>query len=287
MSVILVTGASRGIGAHLCRSLHAAGHRVFAGVRRPDASTEWADLVGVRDFDAVPLDVTDDHQATEAVSRILRQTGKLDVLINNAGVAWLAPVELQSSSLLRDVMETNFFGALRMMRAVLPGMRRQRSGRIINISSLAAFHGLPAEAAYCASKSALDTAAQALALEVERFGIFVTSIRPGYTTTGLATSDVAEDVARDTEYEPLLRHLENLYRQSAQAAESPDLIVSAVERTIASDKPLPRIELGQLAAAVEVVRQGDPVAQLDSMRAVNAMEWWRNCEPSPSMEEAG
>ena len=287
MATILITGASRGIGAHLARQLHLAGHHVFAGMRRPSDRHALTDLVGQERFRVVQLDVGQGDDVDRAVDLALYETGGIDALINNAGVAWLSPLELQSEAVLRDTMETNFFGALRVARAVLPAMRAQRSGRIINISSLAAFHGLPAEAAYCASKSALDSASQSLALEVERFGIFVTSIRPGYTRGGLASSDVAADVSRETEYEPLLRHLEALYAQSATAAESPDLVARAVFEVLDSDSPPPRIEIGELAAAVAVVRSGDPTEQLDSMRAANAMEWWRAGQERPRTSEEG
>lgn len=286
MPTILVTGASRGIGAYLCRHLHDAGHRVFAGVRDPEVHTSLHDLVESDRLRVLHLDVRRESDPFRAVADIMEEVDRIDVLINNAGVAWLAPIELQTESVLRRTMETNFFGALRMTRAVLPIMRRQRGGKIINISSLAAFHGLPAEAAYCASKSALDVASQSLALEVERFGISVTSIRPGYTATGLATSSVAEDVSRRTVYEPLLEHLELLYRRSAESAESPDLVAAAVEEVIASDRPAPLVELGDLSAAVAVVRRGGPTERLDAMRAVHAMEWWRSGAPAYGGEEA-
>ena len=169
------------------------------------------------------------------------------------------------------------------MRAVLPSMRERRRGKILNISSLAAFHGLPAEAAYCASKSALDIASQSLALEVERFGISVTSIRPGYTDSGLAVSEVAEDVSRDSDYEPLLEHLQALYAQSAEEAESPELVAQAVFDVLRSETPPPCVELGELSIAVAVVRKGDPKERLDSIRAVNALDWWRagRAQPTP------
>ena len=286
MSTILVTGASRGIGAYLCRRLRDSGHRVFAGMRDPGAVRDRDSPNDREGVEGIRLDVRIDQDVSNALSHIESSVGRLDVLINNAGVAWLAPVELQSDDVLRQTMETNFFGALRMTRAVLPAMRRNRSGKIINISSLAAFHGLPAEAAYCASKSALDIASQSLALEVERFGVSVTSIRPGYTVGGLASSDIAEDVARDSEYEPMLRHLEGLYAQSAEAAESPELVASAVMEILATNTPPPCVEIGELASAVAVVRQGDPSERLDSMRAVNALEWWRAGRDRPTTENA-
>ena len=285
MSVVLITGAGRGIGAHLSRELHRSGHTVFAGIRNHAAENDIADLVQESDFHILPLDVRDDVQSREAAASVTRLAGRLDVLVNNAGVGWLAPLELQSEPILRETLETNFFGALRMTRAVLPVMRRQRSGKIINISSLAAFHGLPAESAYCASKSALEAASQSLALEVERFGISVTSIRPGYTTAGLACSEIPYGLPRDTEYEPLLRHLEAYSYQAAEDAESPDLITAAVAEVIASDAPRPRIELGELAKAVDVVRQGGPCEQLDSMRAIIDMEWWRKRRRAPELNE--
>src|SRR5260370_15024978 len=169
--VVLVTGCSSGFGLESALTFARAGYRVYATVRHPaklrqveTAAAAEGLTLGIRE-----LDVTNDRSVQQGVKGILEAEGRIDVLVNNAGVARVGPVELLPDALVRDTFETNFFGPLRTIRAVLPGMRAQRSGVIINISSVAGRPwGKPHTWAYDASKHALGTLSDGLALQLQR-----------------------------------------------------------------------------------------------------------------------
>jgi NAD(P)-dependent dehydrogenase (short-subunit alcohol dehydrogenase family) len=170
--VILITGASRGLGAVLAESFAAAGHRVFAGVRTlPETSSAQVTYV--------QLDVCQDKSIEAVVAAVMQQAGRVDVLINNAGLGAAVPLEEMSLEQARAIFDTNVWGAVAMMQALLPIMRAQGSGKIINVSSIAAEIALPYRALYSASKAALSSFSQALRLEVAAQGIQVSEIQPG------------------------------------------------------------------------------------------------------------
>ena len=220
MSIVLITGASRGIGAHLARQLAAQGHTVYAGMRQPAV-----DIPGNADCSdeirPIRMDITRESDIKAAMETIVAQCGRLDLLINNAGVAWFAAAEEMSSQVLRDTMETNFFGAVACTRAALPVMRAAGSGTVIMISSLASAVGLPLESAYCASKSALNAFAESLRLEVAPFGVRVAIIEPGITTGGLSTSIPDPAAPDESAYQALVDHTFKFY-DAAQADDDED-----------------------------------------------------------------
>ena len=158
--IILVTGASSGIGRATADFLHAQGHVVYGANR--DASRVSAP------WTAITLDVTKDEDCARAVAEILARHGRIDVLVNNAGLVWAGAVEDMSVEEARRQFDVNYFGALRLIRAVLPAMRGQGSGRIINVSSLAGRLGLPFQSHYSATKFALEGLTEALRPEVAR-----------------------------------------------------------------------------------------------------------------------
>ncbi|MGB9723328.1 MAG: SDR family oxidoreductase [Chloroflexia bacterium] len=173
--VVLITGASSGIGQACARYLAGQGYRVFGTSRRPEASAA--------DFEMIPMDVTDDDSVRRGVEEVMRRASRLDVLVNNAGFGLAGSVEDTTPEEAREQMETNFFGTLRLCRAVLPIMRAQRSGTIVNIGSLAGLIALPFQGLYSASKFALEGLTEALRMEVRPFGIRVVLIEPGDTRT--------------------------------------------------------------------------------------------------------
>lgn len=170
---ILITGASAGIGRRTAAMLAGAGHRVFGTSRHPIQPT----LDG---FTLLPLDVTSDESVTDCVSQVLAQAGRIDVLINNAGIEMLGALEETSIEEAKSLFETNFFGVMRMTTAVLPGMRARRSGTIINISSLAGHIAAPFQGIYSATKHALEGYTETLWFEVEPLGIHVALIEPNF-----------------------------------------------------------------------------------------------------------
>ncbi len=172
--VVLVTGTSSGIGQCCAEHLVKRGYRVFGGQRRlPDPAGAVPGLQVLR------LDVDDDQSVAEGVDEVLRSAGRLDAVVNNAGWGLMGAIEDTSVEEAKAQMETNFFGVLRVCRAVLPIMRRQGSGTIVNISSLGGIVGLPFSGLYSASKFALEGLSESLRLEVRPFGIRVVLVEPG------------------------------------------------------------------------------------------------------------
>jgi NAD(P)-dependent dehydrogenase (short-subunit alcohol dehydrogenase family) len=171
--IALVTGASSGIGRCIAARLAAAGYTVYGTSRQPKTDT----LDG---FHLIPLDVTDTDSATRCVATVLDRSGKIDVLVNNAGVELVGALEETGIDQAQALFETNFFGLVRMVNAVLPGMRAQRSGVIINISSIGGLGGVPFDGFYAASKHAVEGYTESLWYEVEPFNIRVALIEPGY-----------------------------------------------------------------------------------------------------------
>ncbi|MFB7270920.1 oxidoreductase [Streptomyces sp. NPDC056244] len=188
MSTWMITGASRGFGAEITRAALDAGHEVVATARNPKAvEALFPDASDT--LLALPLDVTDEEQARAAVAMAEKRFGTngrdsgIDVLVNNAGRGLLGAVEEIPDSAAKAVYETNVFGTLNVLRAVLPGMRRRRSGHIINISSVGGFTGTPGWGIYASTKFAVEGLSEALAAEVAPLGIKVTLVEPGFFRT--------------------------------------------------------------------------------------------------------
>ena len=185
MKTIIVTGASTGIGFAAAVSLMRAGHDVFATMRAPSKSPELLALAA-RDglpISVIPLDVDSDESVAAGVAHVLKARGRIDVLVNNAGIALVGSVEATPLAQFRQVMETNYFGALRCIQAVLPGMRERKSGRIVNVSSVAGRLAFSGQSAYGASKFALEAVSEALAAEAKPFNIRVNLVEPGVIET--------------------------------------------------------------------------------------------------------
>ena len=193
MSVVLITGCSSGIGLHTAVAFAKNGDTVVASMRNPAkaAALKTAVAKAGGEVDVVALDVTDDSSASAAVSAVLASHGRIDVLVNNAGVGLSGPVEDFPIDQARTAIETNFWGPVRMSRLVLPAMRAQGSGVIANVSSITArLPSFPGYGFYAAGKYAVNAMSESLAAEVAPFGIRVLSIEPGYFTTELvATCD--------------------------------------------------------------------------------------------------
>ena len=189
MSVVLITGASSGIG--LATALHFArlGDDVHAGLRNPDAATDLARAIERERLPIHPLrlDVDDARSVEHAVKRVLERSGRIDVLVNNAGVGGGGPLEEVPVDFARQMFDTNYFGVIRMVQAVLPGMRERRSGAIVNVSSIMGLVATAGHGHYCAVKHALEAASEVLAQEVYGFGIRVAIVEPGVVVTPIFT----------------------------------------------------------------------------------------------------
>jgi NAD(P)-dependent dehydrogenase (short-subunit alcohol dehydrogenase family) len=226
--VILITGASRGIGLACAEHLAARRHRVFGGCR-----TAGAHLA----FTLSPLDVRDDDSVREWVEDVLKQAGRIDVLINNAGVSLGGAVEEASPEDARALFETNLFGVLRVTNAVLPHMRANGGGRIINISSLAGRVGVPYLGLYAASKHALEGYSATLRYEVRRFGVQVSLVEPGDIRTGIMGTPPSNiQSAYDGERERATA----IHDANVRNAPPPERVARVVERIITTRYPRQR-----------------------------------------------
>jgi NAD(P)-dependent dehydrogenase (short-subunit alcohol dehydrogenase family) len=268
--VALVSGCSSGIGRVIAGHLAGAGWVVFAGLRRLDAGA--GDGLRALGLHPLALDVTDPAQCTVAVARIQAEQGRLDALVNNAGVDALGAVEDQPEHTLRSVMEVNFFGAMALTRCALPLLRRGRGTTIVMVSSLSGLLGLPGSSAYCASKFALEGAAEALRNEVGRFGVRVSLIEPGGFASAMSSKRaLAADYPADGPYAPMLRHLARARPASADPTPVAELVLEII------DSPAPRLRYAAGKQAVEVVAR---LATLQDegrqayARTVTGLDWW-------------
>lgn len=190
---VLITGCSSGFGLMSAIELAKRGHRVFATMRNLGKSgtlEEAAAAEGV-DLEIGPLDVTSDDSARAAVDHVVSTTGRIDALVNNAGLGSIGPFEDYSEDELRALFETNFFGAVRMMKSVLPTMREQGSGVIVNVSSISGLFAAPFFGPYAATKYALEAISESAAWELEPFGVWVTLVEPGRFNTGIMGNELS------------------------------------------------------------------------------------------------
>ena len=185
MPVALVTGTSTGIGLATAAALGRAGHNVYATMRNPERAPELFQLAGAEKLPIkiLTMDVDNDASVSRAVGEVLADVGRVDVLVNNAGVQGSGPIEEIPLAEFRRVMETNYFGVLRCIQAVLPGMRKQRDGHIVNVSTIGGRIAGLSQGPYCGSKFALEAVSEILAGEVKAFGIRVAIVEPGVTET--------------------------------------------------------------------------------------------------------
>src|SRR5437868_11029861 len=185
--VALVTGASSGIGQAAARKLVGAGFTVYGTSRKAAAGETRGGVV------FLPLDVTDDESVADAVREVLGRSGRIDVLVNNAGLGVTGAAEESSIEQARALFDTNVFGSIRMTRAVLPQMRQQGSGRIINISSVLGLVPAPFGALYAATKHAIEGYSESLDHEVREHGIRVLLVEPAYTRTSFDANAIPAD----------------------------------------------------------------------------------------------
>ena len=188
MASVLVTGTSKGIGFETALAFARAGHKVHATMRNPAQSPELAEIAARKKLPILisTMDVDSDQSVSGGIAAILKDHGPIDVLVNNAGVERAGSVEELPLAEFRAVMETNYFGALRCIQALVPGMRQRRSGCIINVTSVAGRLASPPLAPYTASKWALEALSEALAGEMKTFNVHVAIVEPGIVDTSMA-----------------------------------------------------------------------------------------------------
>ncbi|HMI06654.1 MAG TPA: SDR family oxidoreductase, partial [Flavobacterium sp.] len=194
--VILITGASSGIGKSIGEFLHHKGFVVYGTSRNPEKVTNSI-------FPLIALEVRNTESIKSAIAKVISISGRIDVVINNAGVGIIGPVEEIPTGEIRNNFETNLFGPIEVIKAVLPQMREQKSGLIINITSIAGYMGLPYRSVYSASKGALEILTEAIRMEVKPFGIELTNVAPGEYATNIAAHRYHAPVLENSAYKEI------------------------------------------------------------------------------------
>src|SRR5215213_5604630 len=227
--VAIVTGASGGIGEATARALHAAGYRVFGTSRR----TPGTRAPGI---EYLVCDVTSDESVQAAVGQVLAKAGRVDLLVNNAGVGLVAGAEESSLEQAKSLFDVNLFGVFRMTKAVLPTMRRQGSGRIVNISSVLGLIPAPFMALYAASKHALEGYSESMDHEIRSSGVRVVLVEPYYTRTSFDGNVYQADKQLDV-YQSARTNAEGVVRDEMKTADTPELVASAVVKAATDANP--------------------------------------------------
>ena len=255
-SVALVTGASSGIGEATAKRLAMAGYKVYGTSRRGTPS-------GPQSFPMLPLDVTSDESVEAAVTQLIRLEGRIDLLVNNAGFG-VAPGGAEESSIeqAKAIFETNFFGLIRMTRAVVPHMRRQGNGRIINIGSVLGFLPMPYGALYAATKHAVEGYSESLDHELRTRGIRVSVIEPAYTKTQFDANFMAPD-SKLEEYRDARALLDEVLKEVMAAADDPAVVADVVLKAAGATHPKLRYTAGKLAGRLRLLRRFAPAALVD------------------------
>lgn len=255
--IALVTGASSGIGLATAERLAGAGYKVYGTSRRGSQA-------GQRSFDMLPLDVTSDESVDALVQTLLQMEGRIDLLVNNAGFG-VAPAGAEESSIeqARAIFETNFFGIVRMTRAVVPHMRQQRAGRIINISSVFGFLPMPYMALYAATKHAVEGYSESLDHELRTRGIRVSLIEPANTNTQFDANLLQPDAALE-EYRDMRTALAKRMAKLVELGDQPGVVADAVLKAARAARPNLRYTAGGRAGLLRFLRRFAPAGVIDA-----------------------
>src|SRR4051812_17106668 len=255
--IALVTGASSGIGEATAQRLVAAGYTVY-GTSRRDAPARR------RSFAMLALDVTSDESVDGVVRDVIRLNGRIDLLVNNAGFS-IAPAGAEESSIeqARSIFDTNFFGIVRMTRAVVPHMRHQGRGRVINIGSVLGFLPAPYMALYAATKHAIEGYSESLDHELRTRGIRVSVIEPAYTKTQFDANLLQADSKLD-EYREVRAALGKKLKEQLAAADEPGIVADVVLQAATAARPSLRYTAGRVASRVRLLHRFAPARLLDS-----------------------
>jgi len=264
-SVALVTGSSSGIGFETSLLLARNGYHTYASMRNLGKSKTITEIANREKLplSVIQLDVDDDKSVKDAMYRIENEQGRIDVVVNNAGYLLIGSLEELSIEEFKEQFETNFFGAIRVIKEVLPIMRRQRVGTIVNISSLAGRVGLPLNSPYVSSKFALEGLSESMAYEIEQFGIKVVLLEPGYIKTNVANSfktgkNVVVTAANNKNNSPYAEFTQNRIATlgpSVKAGLDPIEVAKVILKAATSENPDLRYLIGEGAVKLMNMRR--------------------------------
>ena len=257
--IAIVTGASSGIGEVTAEQLARAGYKVYGTSRRGAQGQS-----GKRAFQMLALDVTSDESVAAAVNEVLRLEGRIDLLVNNAGFG-VAPAAAEESSIrqAQAIFDTNFFGTVRMIRAVVPHMRQRGSGRIINISSVLGFVPMPYMALYSATKHAVEGYSESLDQELRTQGIRVSLVEPAYIKSAFDANQLQPDQALD-EYRDLRVGLDLRVKEALEGADGPAVVAKTVVQVALAATPKVRYTSGVLAGRLRFLRRFAPAGLVEA-----------------------
>jgi NAD(P)-dependent dehydrogenase (short-subunit alcohol dehydrogenase family) len=255
--VALVTGASSGIGQATAALLARAGYMVYGTSRRGGTGSG-------RSFEMLSLDVTSDDSVVDAVQQLMQREGRIDLLVNNAGFG-VAPAGAEESTVqqAQSIFDTNFFGIVRMTRAVLPQMRKQGAGRIINISSVLGLLPMPYGALYAATKHAIEGYSESLDHELRTRGIRVSVIEPAYTKTPFDANFLEPDAMLDA-YREARVAVSQRVKEVMATADQPGIVAEVVLKAASADRPRLRYTAGGLARRLALLRRFAPAGLVDA-----------------------
>lgn len=236
--VVLVTGGSSGIGRSIGIFLKSKGFKVYGTTRNLDTYSNF------KDFDLLELDVRNPESVNRAVGELMAREGRVDVLVNNAGVGITGPIEETPHGEILKAFDTNFNGPLHMTKAVLPFMREQRSGLIINITSIAGYMGLPYRGIYSASKGALELVTEALRMETKAFGVHFTNLAPGDFATNIAAGRYHAPILETSSYRVPYGNTMKLMNEHVEGGKDPMLVARMVYRIINTKNPKVHYKVG-------------------------------------------
>ena len=227
--VILITGTSSGFGKSIAKKLHSLGHIVIGTSRNADNTKS--------DYLTMSLNINDYEMSKQLIAEIISNHGKIDILINNAGINITGPIESMEISDMKKVFETNFFSHMNVIQSVLPGMRLNQSGIIINITSIAGYLGLPFWGAYCASKASFNIIAESLNIELKKFNINVVNIAPGDYKTEILSNRVDSNIANTSPYHKEYSRVINSVNGKMEDGRDPNEVADLVLKIIKQKNP--------------------------------------------------
>ncbi|HEA28817.1 MAG TPA: SDR family oxidoreductase [Leeuwenhoekiella sp.] len=248
-AVVLITGASSGIGKAIAEYLAQKDYRVYGTSRNPKQDQ----LNGVH---FLTLDVTQPETVSNALKRLLQREKRIDFLINNAGKGISGPFEEIPESELKSIFETNYFGPLNLIKAVLPSMRAQGSGMIINVTSIAGFMGLPFRSAYSATKGALGLTTEALRMELKDFNIKLTNVAPGDFATNIAAGRYHVPLKEQSPYSKNYGKSVAMMDEHVDDGQSPLVMAQAVHAIMNTENPKVHYKVGAFMQKFSVFLKG-------------------------------
>jgi short-subunit dehydrogenase len=262
--VVLITGASSGIGKATAYAFQQAGYRVFGTSRK--VVNDVVDGVTM-----LICDVTDELSVQSMVAEVLTQAGRIDLLINNAGIGLLGGAEESSITQAQALFDVNVFGVIRVTNAVLPTMRKQQQGRIINMSSILGLIPSPYNALYSSTKHAIEGYSESLDHELRTLGVRVVLVEPGLTRTAFEDSIIRPDRTIDL-YDSVRHDMELLMRQGVKAGDAPEIVANTVLKAARAAVPKRRYTAGKLSTQVSFLRRFFPEAMVDkNLRKFNKL----------------